>query len=200
MEAPSLNAWGFLFMVKTRTDFPTFLDEKGIVGTGVELGVFKGHFLEHMARNWKGCERFFGVDNFEYKRNSHPGANSNISYQETSEILSEMKGRVQRLNDLKITTTIIQSDSAAAAGWFADNSVSFCYIDASHDYRSVMGNLKAWWPKIKSGGVIAGHDYFNASYRHNLIEVKRAVDDFFYSVATVNFTPERRLPSWYVLK
>ncbi len=33
------------------------------------------------------------------------------------------------------------------------------FIDTPHDYDSVIADLKAWLPKVKPGGIIAGHDY-----------------------------------------
>ena len=34
------------------------------------------------------------------------------------------------------------------------------YIDARHDYDSILSDIEAWTPLVKSGGIIAGHDYF----------------------------------------
>jgi cephalosporin hydroxylase len=51
----------------------------------------------------------------------------------------------------------------APSGWvamsFEDNSLDFVFIDASHDYQSVKQDIEAWLPKVRSGGIIAGHDY-----------------------------------------
>ena len=46
-----------------------------------------------------------------------------------------------------------------AASRYADNSLDFVFIDASHDMESVSKDLAAWWPKVRSGGLFAGHDY-----------------------------------------
>jgi len=59
-----------------------------------------------------------------------------------------------------------------ASKLYTDNSIDFIYIDASHDYENVKNDLIHWYPKVKIGGVIAGHDYYRE-------EVKRAVDEFF---------------------
>lgn len=58
---------------------------------------------------------------------------------------------------------------------FEDESIDFCFIDAGHDFFSVKKDLLAWLPKVKVGGVIAGHDY-------NTEEGK----DFNYVSAVVN--------------
>src|SRR5207253_8367684 len=42
---------------------------------------------------------------------------------------------------------------------FADASVDFVFIDAGHDFNSVCNDIRVWLPKVKPGGVLAGHDY-----------------------------------------
>jgi predicted O-methyltransferase YrrM len=49
--------------------------------------------------------------------------------------------------------------SVAAAAEFADGSLDFVFIDAAHDYESVTADIRAWAPKVKPDGVLAGHDY-----------------------------------------
>jgi hypothetical protein len=56
----------------------------------------------------------------------------------------------------------IQSDSAAAADLYEDESLDFVFIDASHDYESFKKDLFAWFPKVKIGGMISGHDFADA--------------------------------------
>ena len=76
-----------------------------------------------------------------------------------------------------------------------DESLDFVYIDARHDYCSVAEDMALYWPKLRQGGILAGHDYMLA---HNLRDfvsgpdrydicpdgsirersVKGAVDDF----------------------
>jgi hypothetical protein len=40
-----------------------------------------------------------------------------------------------------------------------DNSVDFIYIDGNHSYESVKQDIELYLPKLKKGGIIAGHDY-----------------------------------------
>jgi predicted O-methyltransferase YrrM len=52
----------------------------------------------------------------------------------------------------------LEMPSRDAAAVFADNSLDFVFIDAAHDYDSVRDDVRAWYPKVKTGGVLAGDD------------------------------------------
>lgn len=40
-----------------------------------------------------------------------------------------------------------------------DESLDYIYVDARHDYCGAFEDMSAWWPKLKPGGILAGHDY-----------------------------------------
>ena len=42
---------------------------------------------------------------------------------------------------------------------FQDNFFDFIYVDANHKYKSVISDLIVWYPKLKRGGIMSGHDY-----------------------------------------
>jgi hypothetical protein len=66
----------------------------------------------------------------------------------------------------------INKTSLEAAQEFPDNHFDYVYIDASHDYQSVLEDLKAWYPKVKLGwGMFAGHDW-------NKEGVRKAMQEF----------------------
>lgn len=54
---------------------------------------------------------------------------------------------------------IIRSDSVAAAALVEDGSLDFCFIDGDHSYEGCLADIKAWSPKVRSGGMITGHDF-----------------------------------------
>ena len=67
----------------------------------------------------------------------------------------------QRLKE-KINSNVVnfvQASSIEYADLIENNSVDFVYIDAEHDYDSVKQDLSVWFPKVKIGGFLAGHDY-----------------------------------------
>jgi hypothetical protein len=71
----------------------------------------------------------------------------------------------------------ILTTSTRAARLFPDESVAFGFIDGDHSYSSVTADLGAWWPKIRPGGLLAGHDYRQSLPW--LLGLTPAVHDFF---------------------
>lgn len=49
--------------------------------------------------------------------------------------------------------------SVNVANKFDDEYFDFVYIDADHTEAAVWADIQAWWPKVRKGGVLAGHDY-----------------------------------------
>ena len=67
----------------------------------------------------------------------------------------------------------IRKPSISASELYDDNSLDFIFIDASHQYEDVKNDIISWYPKLKRGGIIAGHDYSWCD------DVKKAVNEFF---------------------
>ena len=53
----------------------------------------------------------------------------------------------------------VRLSSLESAKLYPDRSLDFVFIDASHEYEDVKQDILSWYPKIKKGGYIAGHDY-----------------------------------------
>lgn len=75
---------------------------------------------------------------------------------------------------------------------FLDNQFSMIFIDAAHDYESVKADLNNFYPKLKSGGMFAGHDYGEKS-----CGVGKAVDEF---VKEHNLKLDVMTASWILIK
>lgn len=69
--------------------------------------------------------------------------------------------------------TIIRKRSLEAVKDIADKSVNFVFLDADHSEAGLMADISAWFPKVKSGGYICGHDYGNALFPDVKVVVSR---------------------------
>lgn len=91
----------------------------------------------------------------------------------------------------------LRTSSVEAARTFADASLGFVFIDMDHRYESVKNDIAAWLPKVKPGGVIAGHDYGQDYSGGSLGDgVKRAVDEVFGD--RVRVVGGANVPCWCV--
>lgn len=69
--------------------------------------------------------------------------------------------------------TKLRRDAVEAAGLFPDGVIDLVYLDADHAYEAVRRHLRAWLPKVRPGGWLAGHDYGQPEHDG----VRRAVDE-----------------------
>lgn len=71
----------------------------------------------------------------------------------------------------------VRASSLDAADLHEPCSVDFVFLDALHDFEAVWEDLRAWWPKVRVGGFIGGHDYSTSGEPYP--DVKEAVGAFF---------------------
>ena len=57
--------------------------------------------------------------------------------------------------------TVIRKHSYEIVGAYQDNFFDFVYIDGRHIYKDVLIDCEMWYPKVRSGGILGGHDYYN---------------------------------------
>lgn len=139
----------------------------------VEVGTWLGKSASFMAQQIKVSYKliqFFAVDTFT----GSPTNPANPAYKPTLDQIGgdyffEWQKNLSRTGVIDYAIPL-RSESAAAAQRFQDHSVDFCFIDADHAYRSVKADIAAWCPKMKPGGVLAGHDI-------DQDDVRRAVAD-----------------------
>lgn len=121
--------------------------------TMVEVGVLLGKSLAYLgvelANSGKGG-RAVGVDLFG-------GLPAGFDWPEVA--AADHYDTVRRNLSPVSIVELVQAPSVDGAAKFADGSCDLVFIDAAHDYDNVLADLRAWWPKVKPGGVFAGHDY-----------------------------------------
>jgi predicted O-methyltransferase YrrM len=91
--------------------------------------------------------------------------------------------------------TFVRRTGESASHEWEEQSVDFVYIDGLHDYASISRDIELWYPKVRTGGIIAGHDY-----HPDIPDVIRAVDEFREKTGVEMFFTEDQMPSWWMRK
>eukprot|EP00667_Euglena_gracilis_P026040 EG_transcript_30997 len=125
---------------------------------GAELGVQQGKFSNTMLLSWPSCEKYFLIDAWMPQSNYRDMANrkldTHLSY------LNQTKARLQAFAPKTVYMRMLTSE---AAPLISNESLDFVYVDARHDFCGVTEDLGNYWPKLRPGGIMAGHDFLYAS-------------------------------------
>lgn len=156
--------------MKTWSDIPGWFDFEGLYRAQVERVVGEARLVE--VGSWLGRStaflafcvaqsgkpiRFYAVDHGRgspdgeavYRDKLLEGGGTTLGFLHRSLLECGVADSV----------VILGTTSQRAAELFALDSLDFVFIDGEHRYEAVTADLKAWWPKVKLGGVFAGHDY-----------------------------------------
>ena len=117
----------------------------------VEVGVWKGGSAAFMGVEIVNSGKFITFDAIDTFEGSKEHGDIENFYEET-------KQNLKPLIDLRIVN-LIKGHSQEVVKNYADNSIDFVFIDASHEYEDVKRDLELWLPKVKQGGALGGHDY-----------------------------------------
>lgn len=147
--------------MKTRKELPALFQEFYQTGIGAEIGTFRAEFSQLILKKWKGT--LACID----------------SYSDSVTGMDMIGAKKEATNRLKGYRAIpFYEDSLVASKLFEDGSFDFVYIDASHRYEDVKDDIEAWTPKVRPGGIVSGHDYFDGLYEGVHFGVKSAVDEY----------------------
>jgi cephalosporin hydroxylase len=56
---------------------------------------------------------------------------------------------------------VVPTDSVKASKMFNGDSLDFVYLDSSHQYKPTLKEIKAWYPKLRDGALLSGHDFYS---------------------------------------
>ena len=66
----------------------------------------------------------------------------------------------QNIRELRLSKYVhpLVMNSEVAVKVFADKVADLVFIDGDHRYTGVYHDISKWWPKVKTGGFLCGHD------------------------------------------
>jgi hypothetical protein len=181
LDAAGLRSSASPVITKTagRRDLARLLAEMGY-RRGAEVGVWMGEFSEVICQANPGVDLTCVDPWVQYKTYNEKKNNQG----RLDDAYEQACARLQPYH-----CTILRMTSVEAAAQIPDGSLDFVYLDGNHARSFVDADLVAWVPKVRSGGIVAGHDYEPAR-RSKWIDVKAAVDAF---------TEAHQIRPWYVL-
>jgi len=140
----------------------------------VEIGAWKGKsaaFAGVEILNSGKDITYYAVDHFLGSEEHRNPVSPHYDY---ASISGDLKAQyLVNIEPVKSVVKTLDMQSGEASKKFKKASLDFVYIDGSHDFDSVCNDIEIWLPKLKPGGMIAGHDYTSHE------TVKNAVDTYF---------------------
>jgi predicted O-methyltransferase YrrM len=133
-------------------------NEVGVNGYAVEVGTFSGENAVIMAKYFN---RVVTIDPWlnGYDKDDHA---SNAD-------MAEVEKKYLERTEPFINISHIKLPSIEASRQFDDESVDLVYLDGDHQTDAVVADIDAWKPKVRKGGILAGHD-INMEKVHNALK------------------------------
>ena len=136
-------------------------NEKGATGKAVEIGAYSGEGTMILAKYFN---HVLAVDPWlnGYDINDRASQQTPMKF-----VLAKFHENTKDLDNVSYS----QSKSLDALEFFKDGELDLVYVDGDHRYEAVLADLKGWLPKLRAGGVMAGHDWSMAAVKKALAEV-----------------------------
>lgn len=176
-RAVSLNA--------SRNDLPALVRMLGF-RHGAEIGVWRGAYSALFCEAHPSLHMLC-VDPWQ-PHQAWLDTKNKLGPEEGAKFIEEAY-QMARARLAPLNATIVRKFSTEAAREVPDRSLDFIFIDGNHVYDAVLEDLEAWAPKVRSGGLVSGHDY-RINPKKPFIQVVAAVQ---------RFTADHGIDPWFVL-
>ena len=151
--------------VERRLEFLYHLEKLPSFKTAIEVGVQKGILAKKSLDIWKSCTEYKLVDLWGKEEGyTEPGTDT-AADKDTNlkQARFRMKPWVEpQMNPPKVEFFVTRSTDVSKH--LTDHYFDYIYLDARYDYCAVKEDIEHYWPKLRPGGIIGGHDYIDAQY------------------------------------
>jgi len=171
----------------------------GSVETAIEIGTWRGDFAQVMC-NKLNPAKFYAVDPFALYEGytDKPDQNEFANQQNLDNLAARAAERVSKMLP-EGRSVLLRDMSCNVVNTFEDNSLDVVYVDADHKYEPVLADIRAWYEKVRPGGILCGDDFIEGSH----------IEKFGVIQAVTDFATEKNLqfavtngtnPSWVFCK
>lgn len=166
----------------------------------VEVGVWDGRLSAYLLKHKPNMtlimvDRWQGVDpNHRYALSG-----AKLGHKTDSEMQEAREAATRRVAFAENRAELCQAESLEAAAWQREESADLVFLDADHTSKGVYADLHAWYPAVKLGGYIGGHDW---EHPKHLSEwgVRAAVERFRLSRAISSKLELGENRTWFMAK
>jgi hypothetical protein len=123
----------------------------------VEVGAWFGQSTAFLAVEALNSGKAIRIDVVDHWEGGYADA-AHLAELRRYDVAAEFENNMRR-GGVRDAINVVRGDSPRVAEGYADGTLDFVFIDASHDFHSVRWDLLAWLPKLKPGGLLAGHDW-----------------------------------------
>lgn len=145
-------------------DMPPYIKRLGESVVGIEVGVAKGETSAWLLEKCPNLTKLNGVDPY-------------LPYEDWCRYIDEEEINLQKtiakenVSQYGDRFKFLEMTAENAVKKFKKESVDFVFIDGDHSYDCTLSDIELYYPLIKKGGILFGHDI-------NLSTVKQAVNDY----------------------
>lgn len=125
------------------------------IQTYVEVGVWTGKTLLKVSRH-DNILIAIGYDPYTEYSEKGKREKKQKRFQKQWDCIYE---KTKKLLEGEPNVVLRRLTSSQGAKLHEDESLDMVFIDANHSYEEVKKDIELWLPKIKKGGILAGHDY-----------------------------------------
>lgn len=161
---------------------------KKIVGTelikGIEVGVMQGANAMELYKNFRFA-RLYLVDGWQKRY--------------TDNYIDNLSKTAALFDGYIKNVIIIKALSPNISDLFVDNTLNYIYLDGNHSPDHVYEEMVAFMPKLKKGGMLAGHDWNDAAPERVKKGVIRYCGEFGYRYSHA-MNENEKVGDWWVIK
>lgn len=161
-----------------RGQFGSWLTANKYVGMGVEIGTFRGEYAKLLLETWGGLivtidpyswktdQQYVDGCTIDWKNPARPVLDPEAVFEEAARNCDNPRCKLLRCYAEDVAPTV------------DDYSLDFVYIDGNHAGEAVKRDIDLWWPKVRPGGILGGHDLYTRDDELQKCGVFDAVLDF----------------------
>lgn len=159
--------------IKSRKELINIFKSNSVLKLGLELGSHSGNYAKEILDTYQG--RLILVDIWNKSIDG-----SYVDFSNQTNYKQIYNTCIDNISGYEDRCFMFRIDSKNASTFFNDESFDFVYIDANHKYEYVKKDIELWLPKVRKGGILAGHDYLMLDWYSDKVYAPNGKDKYIY--------------------